>query len=140
LKIDNKQKNFDIINHIENKENILIVRKHKNERMSKIVEHNGIVYFAGIVSDDTTLDITGQTKRVLEIAEEWLAESKSDTELILRSEIYVKNIDRDFVGFNSVWDAWVSKENPPTRACVEANMSSENILVEVILTAVQKAD
>ena len=117
----------------------MIVRKHKNERMSKIVEHNGIVYLAGIVSDDTTLDIIGHTKRVLEIVEKSLAEANSDTEHILRAEIFIKDITNDFAGFNSVWDAWVSDENPPTRACVEANMSGENTLVEVILTAVIKA-
>ena len=118
----------------------MIVRKHKNERMSKIVEHNGIVYLAGIVPDDTTLDVAGQTKRVLEIAEQRLAEANSDAEHILRAEIYVKNIARDFAEFNAVWDGWVSNENPPARACVEANMSSENTLVEIILTAVSKAN
>jgi enamine deaminase RidA (YjgF/YER057c/UK114 family) len=118
----------------------MIVRKNKNQRMSKIVEHNGIVYLSGIVSDDTTLDIIGQTKRVLEIVEERLNEANSDTEHILRAEIFIKDITNDFAEFNSVWDAWVSDENPPTRACVEANMASENTLVEIIFTAVIKAD
>jgi len=116
----------------------MVIRKEKNERMSKIVVHNGIVYLAGIVPDDTTLDVTGQTKRVLEIAEQRLKDANSDSEHILRAEIYVKNIARDFAEFNKVWDAWVSKENTPARACVEANMSSENTLVEIILTAVVK--
>jgi len=113
----------------------MIVRKQTNERMSRIIEHNGTVYLAGIVSDDKTLDIKGQAARVIAIAEKRLEEAGSNKENILRAEIFVKNISRDFVGFNEVWDKWVSKENPPARACVEANMASVETLVEIIFTA-----
>jgi len=113
----------------------LITRKQVNERMSRIVEHNNTIYFAGIVSDDKTLDIKGQAARALEIAEERFAEAGTNKDTLLRAEIFVKDIYRDFADFNSVWDAWVSKENPPARACVEANMASEGTLVEIIFTA-----
>ena len=113
----------------------MVIRKQVNERMSRIVEHNGTVYFAGIVSDDKTLDIKGQTLRVLAILEQRLEEAGITKHDILRAEIFVKNIARDFADFNSVWDEWVSKENPPARACVEANMASETTLVEIIFTA-----
>jgi enamine deaminase RidA (YjgF/YER057c/UK114 family) len=114
----------------------MVERKQVNERMSRIVQHNGTVYLAGIVSDDKTLDIKGQAARVFEIAQERLQEANSDKDHILRAEIFVKDIYRDFVDFNSVWDAWVSKENPPARACVEANMASEGTLVEIVFTAI----
>jgi enamine deaminase RidA (YjgF/YER057c/UK114 family) len=113
----------------------MVVRKQVNERMSRIVEHNGTVYFAGIVSDDKTLDIKGQSLRVLEILEERLIEAGITKHDLLRAEIFVKDISRDFTDFNSVWDEWVSKENPPARACVEANMASKETLVEIIFTA-----
>lgn len=116
---------------------IMIIRKEVNSRMSKIVEHNGIIYFAGIVPDDITLDIKGQTKRVIEMAEEKFVAAGTNKEMLLRAEIYVKDINKDFADFNEIWDAWVSKENPPARACVEANMSSPNTLVEIIFTAVK---
>ena len=115
----------------------MIIRKEVNSRMSKIVEHNGIIYFAGIVPDDITLDIKGQTKRVIEMAEEKFVAAGTNKEMLLRAEIYVKDINKDFADFNEIWDAWVSKENPPARACVEANMSSPNTLVEIIFTAVK---
>ena len=115
----------------------MAIRKQVNERMSRIVEYNGVIYLAGIVSDDKTLDIKGQAKRVFEIAEERLAEVNSDKHNILRAEIFVKDIYRDFVDFNSIWDGWVSKENPPARACVEANMASKETLVEIIFTAAE---
>ncbi|WP_072680316.1 RidA family protein [Arcobacter sp. LA11] len=113
----------------------MIVRKQVNERMSRIVEHNNTIYLAGIVSDDKTLDIKGQAKRVFEIAETRLEEAGSNKHNILRAEIFVKDIYRDFSDFNEIWDSWVSKENPPARACVEANMASEGTLVEIIFTA-----
>ena len=116
----------------------MIIRKQVNERMSRIVEHNGTVYFAGIVSDDKTLDIKGQALRALEIAQSRFDEAGITKDDLLRAEIFVKDISRDFVDFNSIWDEWVSKENPPSRACVEANMSTPQTLVEIIFTNVKK--
>ena len=115
----------------------MITRKETNERMSRIVEYNNTVYLAGIVSDDKTLDIKGQAQRVFEIAEQRLKEIGSNKDCILRAEIFVKDIYRDFSSFNEAWDFWVSKEHPPARACVEANMASAETLVEIIFTAVK---
>jgi enamine deaminase RidA (YjgF/YER057c/UK114 family) len=116
----------------------MITRKISGSRMSKIVEHNGVIYFAGIVPNDKSLDVKGQTLDVLAIAEELFVQANTDKENILRAEIYLKNIDRDFKDFNEIWDAWVSKENPPARACVEASMSTPETLVEIIFTSVKK--
>lgn len=115
----------------------MITRLEVNERMSRVVEHNGTIYFAGIVSDDKTLDIKGQAARALEIVEQRLNQIGSNKDSILRVEIFLKDIYRDFQDFNSVWDEWVSKENPPARACVETNMASTTTLVELIVTAVK---
>ena len=115
----------------------MIKRDEVSERMSRIVEHNGVIYLAGIVSDDKTLDIKGQAARALEIVEQRLNQIGSNKDSILRVEIFLKDIYRDFQDFNSVWDEWVSKENPPARACVETNMASTTTLVELIVTAVK---
>jgi enamine deaminase RidA (YjgF/YER057c/UK114 family) len=116
----------------------MIIRKQVNERMSRIVEHNGTVYFAGIVSDDKTVDIKGQALRALEIAQNRFEEAGITKDDLLRAEIFLKDISRDFIDFNSIWDEWVSKENPPARACVEANMASKETLVEIIFTGAKK--
>ena len=68
----------------------MINRMQVNDRMSRIVEHNGVVYFAGIVSDDKTLDIKGQAARALEIAEERFKEAGVTKDTLLRAEIFVK--------------------------------------------------
>ena len=62
----------------------MITRKIINEKMSRIVEHNGTIYFAGIVSDDKELDIKVQAKRALEIAEERFKEAGTDKHHLLR--------------------------------------------------------
>lgn len=113
----------------------MIKRLEVNERMSRVVVHNDTVYLAGIVSPDKTLDIKGQAANVLKIAEERLEQAGSNKDNILRAEIFVKDIYADFASFNEVWDEWVSKSNPPARACVESNMASEGTLVEIIFTA-----
>lgn len=113
----------------------MITRKKIGPRMSKIVEHNDIIYFAGIVPNDKSADIQDQTLEVLSIAHELFEEAGTNKENLLRAEIFVKDIDRDFVAFNEVWDKWVSQENPPARACVQASMSTPQTLVEIIFTA-----
>ncbi len=113
----------------------MVIRKDVSARMSRVVEHNGTVYLAGIVSDDKTADIKVQAARVLEIAEKKLAMADVTKHDILRVEIFVKDIASDFTGFNEIWDEWVSKENPPARACIEGNMATATTLVEIIVTA-----
>ena len=39
---------------------------------------------------------------------------------------------------NSVWDAWVEKGFAPARACVEAKMAREALLVEISIVAAVK--
>jgi len=115
----------------------MISRKRMGPRMSKIVEFNDVIYFAGIVPTDKSGDVKAQTLEVLDIAKELFEEAGTNKENLLRAEIYVKNIDRDFQDFNEVWDNWVSKENTPARACVQASMSTPETLVEIIFTAVK---
>jgi len=115
----------------------MITRKKIGTRMSKIVEYNNVIYFAGIVPANKDVGVKEQTLEVLNIAHELFSESGTNKENLLRAEIYVKDIDRDFKEFNEVWDNWVSKENPPARACVQASMSTPETLVEIIFTAVK---
>ncbi|MGL6104941.1 Rid family hydrolase, partial [Romboutsia sp.] len=45
---------------------------------------------------------------------------------------------KDFADMNSVWDAWVAKGHEPARACVEARLARECLLVEMTVTAAVK--
>lgn len=116
----------------------MINRKMMGSRMSKIVEYNGVVYFAGIVPSSKAGYIEAQTLDVLDIAKKLFEEAGTSKETILRVEIYLKDIDNDFATFNKIYDEWVSKENTPSRACVQASMSTTDTLVEIVFTAVKE--
>ena len=69
--------------------------------------------------------------------EDLLNKYGSDKENILSITIYVKDM-KDFADMNAVYDAWVAKGHEPARACVEAKMARENLLVEMSVVAAVK--
>ena len=38
-------------------------------------------------------------------------------------------------GHNLAWNDWVDPEHPPVRACVQAELTSPGLLVEIMVTA-----
>lgn len=112
----------------------MIERKETKQRMSRAVIHNGTVYFCGQVAKDSTKDITHQTTTMLEKVDELLESVGSSREKLLSATIYVKTMD-DFKAMNEVWDNWVPDGHAPARACVEASMAREELLVEISVVA-----
>ena len=63
-------------------------KKIVGSRMSKIVEHNGEFIFAGIVPNDKTLDVKGQTNlRCIKYCKIAFEEANTDKENILRADL-----------------------------------------------------
>ena len=115
-----------------------IVRKQTTDRMSKIViNNNSNIYLSGQVADDVTVGIKEQTTSCLNKIEALLAEAGSDKNHILSTTIFIKDM-KDFAAMNEVWDAWVADGEKPARACVQALMAREAILVEICVTAAVK--
>lgn len=114
-----------------------IKRYEPNGRYSKVVENNGILYLSGLVCKNPDGDIKQQTAEVLERIEETLSKYGSDKEHILTMTLYLADMSL-FGEMNSVYDAWVSKANRPTRACVQAKLAGEEFLLEIVCTAVVK--
>jgi len=106
-------------------------------RMSRAVVHNGTVYLCGQTCGDADKNIKEQTKIVLEKIEDLLNKYGSDKNHILSTSIYLKDMAL-FQEMNEVWDAWVENGFEPARACVEAKMAREEILVEMTVTAAVK--
>lgn len=102
--------------------------------MSEASIHNGIVYLAGQVPEDTSADIEGQTRQVLAAIDDLLAQAGSDKTRILRAQIYLADI-QDFAGMNRAWDAWVVPGNAPSRATVQARLAKPDWKVEIVVTA-----
>ena len=105
--------------------------------MSQLVVHNDIVYISGQV-DATAGDVTGQTKNILGQIDVLLEEAGTDKTRLLTSNIWLKDIGKDFQAMNEVWVEWMDPDNKPVRATVEANMARPNLLVEIQVTAAKK--
>ena len=112
-------------------------RLHVGPRLSETAVHNGVVYLAGQVADDTDADMAGQTRQVLEHIDRLLAEVNSDKTLILSATIWVKDMAL-FADMNRVWDAWVVPGHTPPRATVEAKLARPANLVEIKIIAAQR--
>jgi enamine deaminase RidA (YjgF/YER057c/UK114 family) len=111
-----------------------ITRLHVGKRLSEIAIHNGTVYLAGQIADDTTADIAGQTREVLGHVDRLLTEAGSDKTCVLMCQIFIAHMS-DFGGMNAVWDDWVATSHTPPRATVEAKLANPACLVEIVITA-----
>lgn len=112
------------------------IKRHENNgRMSSVVVHNNTLYLSGIVHAEG--DVKEQTIAVLNKIEAFLEKYGSDKNHILSTTIYLKTMD-DFADMNSVWDNWVENGHEPARACVEAKMARECLLVEMSVVAAVK--
>ena len=112
----------------------MIERKETKQRMSRAVIHNNTVYFCGQVAKDSTKGIKEQTETMLEKVDDLLESVGSSREKLLSATIYVKTMD-DFAEMNNVWDNWVPEGHAPARACVQASMAREELLVEISVIA-----
>ncbi|MCE7555254.1 RidA family protein [Aliivibrio fischeri] len=115
----------------------MIERQETKQRMSRIVKHNGTIYLCGQVCADATKDITKQTQTMLDKVDLLLEQAGSSREHMLSATIYIKDM-KDFAEMNAVWDAWVPEGHAPARACVEASMAREALLVEISVIAAEK--
>ena len=112
-----------------------IERKQSSERMSKIViQNNATIYLSGQVADDVTMGIQEQTTSCLKKIDALLAEAGSDRNHILSTTIFLKDM-HNFAVMNEVWNAWVADGEKPARACVQAHMAREAILIEICVIA-----
>ncbi|SCH03222.1 Enamine/imine deaminase [uncultured Clostridium sp.] len=112
-----------------------IKRYENNGRMSSAVVHNNTIYLSGQVHAKG--DVKEQTIGVLSKIENLLEKYNSDKNHILSATIYLKSMN-DFADMNSVWDNWVEDGHEPARACVEAKMARECLLVEISIVAATK--
>ena len=115
----------------------MIERLETGQRMSRIVKHNGTIYLCGQVCKDATQGIQEQTSSMLEKVDELLEQAGSDKEHILSATIYIKDM-KYFGEMNGVWENWLPEGHAPARACVQASMARQALLVEISVVAAEK--
>ncbi len=110
-----------------------VIRHHVGKRLSEIAVHNGTMYLAGQIAEDTDQDITGQTREVLGHIDRLLAEVDSDKSHLLSVQIYISDMVH-FAGMNAVWDSGSRKATrrralPWKRSSRIRSASSEVVVV-----------
>jgi enamine deaminase RidA (YjgF/YER057c/UK114 family) len=113
-----------------------ITRHESSSIYSKVVEANGFVFTAGIVADDVSDEVSGQTRQILAEIDRVLALTGTDKSKIVQATIWLSHIKaRD--DMNKVWIAWTGGRDLPARACVEAKLADPRMLVEIAVVAVK---
>jgi enamine deaminase RidA (YjgF/YER057c/UK114 family) len=111
-----------------------IRRHHATKILSEAVEYASTIVLAGLVADDLSQDVKGQTAQVLKKIDHLLAAAGSDKSKLLCAQIWLNDI-RHRAAMNEAWLGWVDQKNLPARACVEAKMAEPTCLVEIMVTA-----
>lgn len=112
----------------------MIQRFDTGPRMSKMITHNGVAYLSGLVPEDTSADIVGQTEQILGAIDGFLKQAATDKANILRAEIFLADM-ADFDGMNKAWEEWVPRGATPARATVQAKLARSNYKIEIVITA-----
>lgn len=115
----------------------MTIKRHEpSDILSKAVEANGFVFLAGIVAEDSSAGIKGQTKSVIKQIDALLAKCGTDKSKIVQAQIWVPDIKLR-AEMNVVWKEWNAGKDLPARACVEAKLADPKLLVEIMVTAVK---
>jgi len=114
------------------------IKRHELEGgiLANVVEAGDMVFTAGMVGDDLSLDVKGQTREALAYLDKCLGLCGSDKSKILFATIWLRDI-RDREAMNEVWLGWVDPSNLPARACVQAAMADPRYAVELAVVAVR---
>jgi enamine deaminase RidA (YjgF/YER057c/UK114 family) len=111
-----------------------IVHIDQDARRSRAVVHNGLVYTAGQVPDDMSLDVTGQARQVLAKIDDLLKQAGTDKSRVLTAQVWLRTID-DLAAMNAVWDGWVVQGKTPTRCCGKVEMNNPDCRIEILVVA-----
>ncbi|HEU4341092.1 MAG TPA: RidA family protein [Candidatus Binatia bacterium] len=112
-----------------------IERINPGEWNSRAVVHGNLVFLSGLVADDKSLPMKGQTEQVLRKIDAVLSAAGTDKSRILSATVYLADIDRK-EEMNDAWMAWVDRKNLPARAAVGVDLTP-GTLVEIMVCAVK---
>ena len=115
-----------------------IQRIDQNNRRSRCVIHNGMIFLAGQTASDPGGDIRQQARECFAKVDDLLAQAGSDKTHALSVTIWLSDM-ADYDGFNEVWDSWIVQGQSPTRACAKVALADPRLRVELIVIATAAA-
>ncbi|MCW4113446.1 RidA family protein [Aurantimonas sp. MSK8Z-1] len=102
--------------------------------MHRMVEHNGVVYLGGIVADDRSQSMGGQTAQICEKIDALLAEAGTDKTKLLTAMLYITDMSQKDA-MNQAWTRWIEAGDLPTRATIGVADLGKDILIEIVVSA-----
>jgi len=93
-----------------------------------------LIYLAGQVAQNTSLDVSGQTREVLQYIDQLLAKVGADKTNIVAARIYLASTG-DYAVMNAVWDDWVPQGHTPARTTIGTRLVNHEYKVEIEVTA-----
>jgi len=101
--------------------------------LHEVVKYNGVLYLAGVVADDKTLDMAGQARQCFEQIDQLLAAQGSNREKLLTALIFITDMKRK-PDMNRMWKEWLAPSHLPTRATIGV-ADLDGYLIEIVVTA-----
>jgi enamine deaminase RidA (YjgF/YER057c/UK114 family) len=102
----------------------------EEQRLSGAVVAGGMVWLAGQVADDPTLDAEEQTADILAQIDALLAEAGTDKRALVSVTVVLADIG-DAAAMNRAWDAWLDPAAKPARMTIEAALVDPRWKVEI---------
>ena len=93
-----------------------------------------LIYIAGQVAENTSHDVMGQTREILQFIDRLLAKIGADKTSIVSARIYLASVG-DYAAMNSAWDDWVAPGHTPARSTIGARLIHSDYRVEIEVTA-----
>jgi enamine deaminase RidA (YjgF/YER057c/UK114 family) len=97
------------------------------------VVHGNVVYLSGVVADNKSLPMKGQTEQVLRKIDGVLEKAGTNKSRILSATVYMADASlKDEM--NQAWMAWVDRANLPARTAIGAALTP-GTMVEITVCA-----
>ncbi len=109
----------------------MIQRGQRTPIFHRYVRHGNTLYVSGLVANDLSQTIGGQTRDIAARLAEILAEAGSDMGRILQSTIYITDMSNK-AEMNEAWKACFPPETLPTRATIGVADLGSSVLIEVV--------
>ena len=112
----------------------MIERHMRTPIMHRVVEYGGVLYFGGLVAEDRTVPMKGQTEQILARIDALLTEMGSDRSKILTATLYITDMAlKDEM--NAAWTAWFAPEVLPSRSTIGVAELGPKVLIEAVFVA-----
>jgi len=112
----------------------MVTRHQSTPIMHRAVEHAGTVYLAGVIADDVSLPMKGQTAQALAKIEKVLTEAGTSKKNLLSATLYITDMSQKGA-MNEAWGEWIGTADMPARATIGVADLGANVLIEIVVTA-----